>query len=245
MADNFLTEKMGPLPLWGWLGVTTLVIIAYVFQSKKKASQQQTQNAANTAAQQALATQAAAVTTVPYTTATTYGGNYGNGYSGGQRGGRNWSMANSSAPTSTPTPTGTTPSSPTPQSPLVNTTNPGITLAQLSQGSVLWTEPPQQGGNNVVYGDSAINWPYPTISGNLNATPGGTLNPQYAADQNYFANLINSIPGVNPSLEPYQFAPTPSGQAGYHPVVILGDSPSGAGSINYPGPNGQEISRST
>jgi hypothetical protein len=122
---SFLTEKMGPLPVWGWLAVLTVGAFLLMSKGKSKkaaAGAQQSQNAADTAAEQALATQAAAVTTVPYTTATSYGGNYGNGSSGGNRMSRNWNPSSTTPAVTPPVAATPAPVTPTPVSPVVSST---------------------------------------------------------------------------------------------------------------------------
>lgn len=37
-GSNPLTRKLGPLPLWGWLGIATALALVYVFISKSKSS---------------------------------------------------------------------------------------------------------------------------------------------------------------------------------------------------------------
>ena len=41
-----LKSKMGPLPLWGWLAIMTVIAVAYYLYAKNKAAQQPAQPAA-------------------------------------------------------------------------------------------------------------------------------------------------------------------------------------------------------
>src|SRR5260370_1124589 len=81
---NFLTEKMGPLPVWGWMIAGAGGLLAVSAYSKKKQAKQQNdqvQQQAQIAAAQAASTAAAAPYqpyTVPYITSSN---SYGNGYS--------------------------------------------------------------------------------------------------------------------------------------------------------------------
>ena len=99
-GGNFLTRKMGPLPLWAWLALVTVVVVFWAMKHKASSNsaaanqQQQAQQAAD----QAAATAAAAPYqpyTVPYVTSSmSYGGGdgssgpnptYGNGRHQGRR----------------------------------------------------------------------------------------------------------------------------------------------------------------
>ena len=78
---NVLTEKLGPLPLWGWLGIATVGVLLVASKGKKSSS---TDNSA--AAQQQLAAEEAALansaqTAQPANTGSTYGSG-GSAYSG-------------------------------------------------------------------------------------------------------------------------------------------------------------------
>jgi hypothetical protein len=88
-VPNFLTEKLGPLPVWGWMGIGTAGILVLVSMRSKSAS---STTAATTAAP-------AASTAAP----SSGGGSYGSGYGnyGGQSGGYSWTPAASTAGAST------------------------------------------------------------------------------------------------------------------------------------------------
>ena len=85
---NILTEKAGPLPLWGWLGIAT--VGALLFASKGKGSSSSQAAAQQAAAQQQLTAQqaqlaATAAANSPNSAANTGSGTYGSGggsYSG-------------------------------------------------------------------------------------------------------------------------------------------------------------------
>ena len=99
---NVLTEKLGPLPLWGWLGIATAGVLLVASKGKKSSS---TDNSA--AAQQQLAAEEAALansaqTATPATnsSSSTYG-------SGGGRYGGNGNTG-SAAPVYSATPAAST-----------------------------------------------------------------------------------------------------------------------------------------
>lgn len=73
---NPLTEKMGPMPVWAWLGIVTVVILVVVMKKKGGSS---------VSSAQAVPTPVPAVS-VPVTTSS----GYGNGHGGGPRNSRNY-----------------------------------------------------------------------------------------------------------------------------------------------------------
>ena len=103
---NVLTEKLGPLPLWGWLGIAT--VGALLFASKGKGSSSNSQTAAQQAAAQqqlaaeeaALANSAQTATPASNSASSTYG-------SGGGRYGGNGNTG-SAAPVYSATPAAST-----------------------------------------------------------------------------------------------------------------------------------------
>jgi hypothetical protein len=101
-----LSEKIGPLPTWGWLGLATGAAGAYYVIEKRKASSTGTTSAA--AAEQQLAAEEAAAANVAATTTPNYGYGGGNG-SAGSGHTHSWSPpASTTAPVGTTTPVGST-----------------------------------------------------------------------------------------------------------------------------------------
>ena len=131
---NFLTEKTGPLPTYGWLAIFTgLALVFYMYQKKKKSSSA-TSTAANAqSAEQLLAAEEAAAAGVAGQTTPNY--NYGNGMSRGKSYSQKPAVS-STTPVGTTAPVGTTPAAPAATAPApVATTAPAATTISGSPGS--------------------------------------------------------------------------------------------------------------
>ena len=110
---NVLTEKLGPLPLWGWLGIATAGVL--LVASKGKSSNTSAQQSA--AAQQQLAAEEAALANSAQTaTSSNSGSTYGSG--GSAYSGNGWTgytapsySTTPAASTTAPAATTTTPTS--------------------------------------------------------------------------------------------------------------------------------------
>jgi hypothetical protein len=132
-GSNFLTEKAGPLPTWGWLAIFTgVALVAYVYEKKKSSG---SSTATSTTAQQQLlaAEEAAAANAANVTSAQTPNYNYaGNGsrmrssgvYSYAPAASTTAPVASTAGTTTTVTPTTTTPTTPAGSPPPAVSTTP-------------------------------------------------------------------------------------------------------------------------
>ena len=177
---NVLTEKAGPLPLWGWLGIAT--VGALLFASKGKGSSSNTA-AQQAAAQQALTAQQAALAATaaansPNSSANTGSSTYGSGgssYSGNGHTGRGGSMtpvysATPAASTTTPVAASSTASSTAPAAMTMSTAPAPVAAAAEPGPTAAWTDAPA--GQSVQAG--APNSPYTSGAGST-AVPGGFM----------------------------------------------------------------------
>ncbi len=103
MADNVLSEKMGPLPTWGWMGIFSGLAVAWYAYQKYKAGKASPGTNAQ-AAEQQLAAEEAAAANLAAATQPNY--NYGNGVSQGHH--HQWQPGTGSVPVP-PAGTGTVP----------------------------------------------------------------------------------------------------------------------------------------
>ena len=168
---NILTEKAGPLPLWGWLGIATAGALLFASKGKgsssNKAAQQAAAQQALTAQQAALAATAAANS--PNSSANTGSSTYGSGgssYSGNGHTGRGGSMTpvySATPAASTTAPVTTTSSSGGGSTAM--TTSPSSTVTSAGNGIPGFYDPGTVGGATY----------YIPPAANANAAPGYNL----------------------------------------------------------------------
>ena len=225
MAENFFTEKVGPLPVWAWMGAGTVLILFFVSKGKGNTANStaaQSQQAALTAAQQA-----AALSSVG---SSGYGNSYGSGGGGGYYGNGYSSQGTySQAPASSITGNIPAPSTSTPVTTPSTAASTTSTAASTTSTAGIQTTPP-----TTETAQGAAGWAYtvPNLVGlSYTAAQTAVANSPAAGARGRFPSIT-----YNPSTPPSSYTGAQADASGGAGGTVTGQNiPAGTVIYNLPG----------